>query len=246
MATNTTTPAMWRTLAETDPESGLTDGLLLLVPLVTTQYLTALQGRNYPYVLIDQADSSGKSTIVDSTNWQGAYDATRYLIEQGHSRIGFITGLMEIHSAVDRLEGYKAALADHNIPLLDELIVPGDFWHSGGYTAAHQLLDLSTIPTAIFASNDLEAFGAMEAIRERGLEIPKDISIMGFDSIPQSLIVYPKLTTVQQPLEQMGRMAARLLLEQIENPERPPRRITLATQLIVRDSCRPLAQSERR
>jgi LacI family transcriptional regulator, galactose operon repressor len=219
--------------------NGLTEGLLLIVPLIPTHYLDALQKRGFPYVLIDQMDSSGKSSILDSTNWQGAYDATRYLIELGHRRIGFITGLMGIHSAVDRLEGYKTALADHNVPLVDELIVEGDYWHPGGYAAAQRFLDLPQIPSAIFASNDLEAIGAMEAIRERGLQIPEDISIIGFDDIPQVSIVYPKLTTVRQPLEQMGRLAARLLLEQIENPDRPPRRITLATQLIIRDSCRP-------
>jgi len=220
--------------------NGLTDGLLLLIPLVPTEYLDALQARNFPYVMIDQADNTGKSSIVDATNWQGAYDAARYLIELGHRRIGFITGLMEIQSAVDRLDGYKAALADHDIPFAEELIYHGDFWEPSGYAAVQHLLSLQQTPTVIFASNDLEAFGAMEAIRERGLQIPDDISIMGFDNIPQGSIVYPKLTTIQQPLDQMGRMAARMLLEQIENPERPPRRITLATQLIVRDSCRSI------
>jgi LacI family transcriptional regulator len=221
--------------------NGPTDGLLLIVPLIPAEYLNALQQRNYPYVLVDQADATGKSSVIDSTNWQGAYDAARYLIESGHRRIGFITGLMEIQSAVDRLEGFKSALADHNIPFLEELVVAGDYWHPGGYAATQRLLDLPQIPTAIFASNDLEAIGATEAIRERGLRIPDDISIIGFDDIPQASIVYPKLTTVRQPLDQMGRLAARLLLEQIENPDRPPRRITLATQLIIRDSCRPVS-----
>ncbi len=221
--------------------NGPTDGLLLIVPLMPTEYLTALQQRNYPHVLVDQADPTGKSSVIDSTNWQGAYDGTRYLIELGHRRIGFITGLMDLHSAVDRLEGYKSALADHNTPFEKELVVEGDYLQSGGYNAAHKLLNQPPAPTAIFASNDLEAIGAMEAIRERGLQIPDDISVIGFDDIPQASIVYPKLTTVRQPLDQMGRLAARLLLEQIENPDRPPRRITLATQLIIRDSCRPLS-----
>jgi LacI family transcriptional regulator len=108
--------------------NGLADGLLLVVPANASDYLDALRGRNFPYVLIDQGDSSGKSSIVDSTNWQGAYDATRFLIELGHRRIGFITGQMEIQSAVDRLEGYKAALTHYDIPFIEELIVQGDFF----------------------------------------------------------------------------------------------------------------------
>jgi LacI family transcriptional regulator len=220
--------------------NGLSDGLLLVVPLVASSYLEALQEINFPYVLIDQTDPSAKSAIVDATNWQGAYDATRYLIELGHRRIGFITGLMEIHSAIDRLEGYKAALIDHKLPILEDLIVEADFWQSKGYQAAQKLLALSPRPTAIFASNDLSAFGVIEAIREQGLTIPNDISIVGFDDIPQATATHPKLTTVHQPLDQMGRVAARLLLEQIENPDRPPRKVTLATRLVIRESCRAI------
>ena len=218
--------------------NGLSDGLLLVVPLVTGSYLNALQEINFPYVLIDQSDPTLKSSVVDTTNWQGSYDATRYLLELGHRRIGFISGLRALHSAIDRLEGYKAALIDGGVPVLEELIVEGDFWQTGGYEAAQKLLRLPRRPTAIFASNDLSAFGAMEAIREHGLKMPDDMSIVGFDDIPQALTAHPKLTTVQQPLEQMGRVAARMLLEQIENPDRSVRKVTLATHLIIRDSCR--------
>lgn len=144
---------------------------------------------------------------------------------------------MELNSAVNRMEGYKAALADYNIPFLKELVVEGDFWQQQGYESAQYLLSLPTLPTAIFASNDLSAFGVMEAARERGLRIPEDISSMGFDDIPQASLMHPKLTTVHQPLEQMGRVAARMLLEAIEQPDRPPRRVTLATRLVIRDSC---------
>lgn len=217
--------------------NGLTEGLLLLVPLVQAAYLEALRERNFPYVLIDQSDESDKSPMVHCTNWQGAYDATRYLLELGHRRIGFISGIMEITSAVERLEGHRAALMDAGLELDERLIVGGDFWQSAAYEATHKLLSLKNRPTAIFASNDLSAFGVMEAVREAGLSIPQDISIIGFDDIPQASIVHPKLTTMRQPLDQMGRMAARMLMERIENPELTPRRVTLATRLIVRDSC---------
>jgi LacI family transcriptional regulator len=219
---------------------GLADGLLLVVPLVTGEYLEALREQNFPYVLIDQTDPANRSSVVDSTNWQGAYEATRYLISLGHTHIGFITGLMTLNSAVDRLEGYQAALLDHDIPYDPALVMPGDFWQPSGVVAANRLLDLPKRPTAIFASNDLSAFGAMEAIRERGLDIPKDISLVGYDDVPQASLVYPPLTTVRQPLDQMGRVAARMLIDEIEHPRHISRRVTLSTDLIIRHSCRSL------
>jgi LacI family transcriptional regulator len=220
--------------------SGLTAGLILVVPLVSTSYLDALHERKFPIVLIDQIDTTGKSSTVDATNWQGSYEATNYLIELGHRRIGIITGLMDIRSAVDRLDGYKAALQDNGLAIDDSLIVAGDFWQFRGYHAAKELLELSQRPTAILASNDLTAFGAMEAIRDYGLEIPNDISVIGFDDIPQARIVHPKLTTVRQPLDQMGRLAVKLLLERIKDPTLPPKHITLSTHLVVRESCQRL------
>lgn len=220
--------------------SGLTDGLLLLVPLTPAIYLETLQQLQFPYVLIDQYDDTGNSNVVDSTNWQGAYDATIYLINLGHRKIAHITGHILLNSAADRLDGYKTALADHHIPIREDYIIEGDFWQRKAYEITSRLLQLEDPPTAIFAANDLTAFGAMEAIRHAGLSIPEDISIIGFDDVPQSLITYPKLTTVRQSLDKMGRVAVQLLIEQIENRDRPPRRITLATELIERESCRPL------
>jgi LacI family transcriptional regulator len=220
--------------------NGLTEGLLLITPLILTTYLDVLREQNFPYVLIDQVDASEDSSVVEATNWQGAYEATRYLIQLGHTRIAFIKGRLAIRSAVDRLRGYKAALADCDIPVREELIIEGDFLQQTGYETTKRLLQsVEPPPTAIFASNDLSAFGAMDAVREWGLRIPDDISIIGFDDIPQASLVYPKLTTVRQPLEEMGKVAVQMLLEQIEDQSRPPQRVALATQLVIRDSCGP-------
>lgn len=220
--------------------NGLTEGLLLIAPLVPTTYLDALRDQNFPYVLIDQTDTTDNSSFVEATNWQGAYEATRYLSQLGHTRIAFIKGSLAIRSAVDRFQGYKAALTDSDIPIREELVVEGDYQQRTSYEAVKNLLQsVDPLPTAIFASNDLSAFGAMDAVRELGLDIPDNISIIGFDDIPQASLVYPKLTTVRQPLEQMGRVAVRMLLERIEDQSRPPQRVVLATQLIVRDSCGP-------
>ena len=218
--------------------NGLTEGLLLVAPLAPTTYMDVLREQNFPYVLIDQADATKNSNVVEATNWQGAYEATHYLSQLGHTRIAFVTGALAVRSAIDRLHGYKAALVDCNIPIREELIIEGDYQQQTGYEITKGLLQSAKpLPTAIFASNDLSAFGAMDAAREYGLRIPDDISIIGFDDVPQAPFVYPKLTTVRQPLELMGQVAVKILLEQIEDPSRLPQRVALATQLVIRDSC---------
>jgi LacI family transcriptional regulator len=218
--------------------NGLSEGLLLIAPLDPTAYVDDLRARNYPYVLIDQADAIGYNSVVEATNWQGAYDATRYLNGLGHTRIAFISGALAMRSAVDRLSGYQAALANCGIPAREEWIIEGDYQQQTGYESTKRLLqNEDPPPTAIFASNDLSAFGAMDAARECGFRIPDDISIIGFDDVPQSAIIYPKLTTIRQPLEQMGQTAAQMLLAQIENPSYTPQRVVLPTQLVIRDSC---------
>src|SRR5262249_42275936 len=153
--------------------NGLTEGLLLVAPMVPATYLDALREQNFPYVLLDQADTTENSSVVEATNWQGAYEATRYLRQLGHTRIAFITGALTIRSAVDRLRGYKAALTDCNIPIREELVIEGDFQQQTGYETTKSLLQsVVSRPTAIFASNDLSAFGAMDAARDCGLRIP--------------------------------------------------------------------------
>lgn len=219
--------------------NGLSEGLLLVVPLLSPDYLKTLSDLNYPYVLIDEIDETGNSFSVVASNQQGAYDATQYLIELGHRRIAFIKGIPALHSSKARLEGYLSALRDYHVPIHWEYIVEGDFLQWSGYYQTQNLLALPHPPTAIFAGNDVMALGAMDAIRTTGLEIPKDISLIGFDDIPQAFTTHPKLTTVRQPLEEMGRMGVKLLLAQIEDPDCPPSQTTLATELVIRDSCQP-------
>jgi LacI family transcriptional regulator len=220
------------------------DGLLLVLPRNAGAYLETLQKRHFPHVLVDHEGINHGMSVpsIVAENWKGAYDATSYLLQLGHRRIGFITGTLEMGSAQDRLAGYKAALQKHDIPVLPELIRKGDFLQPHGYTCARELLNLAEPPTAIFTSNDISAFGVMEAVRDLGLQIPRDISIVGFDDIPQAAHVRPPLTTVRQPLEEMGRRAARLLLHYIENPSAEVERIELPTELIIRESCQSPAR----
>ena len=221
---------------------GMTDGLLLVLPRDPEEYLISLRQRHFPYVLIDHQGISEAESAVGATNRQGGYEATKYLIDLGHHRIGFITGTMDLGCSRDRLEGYRTALCESEIPVEPALIQEGDFNQPTGYLAARHLLDLSTPPTAIFASNDVMAFGVMEAVRDRSLRIPEDISIVGFDNIPQAEHVSPQLTTIEQPLAEMGHEATRALLTMIREPERPYQRVELPTKLIVRASTQALKQ----
>jgi LacI family transcriptional regulator len=224
---------------------GMADGLLLILPRNPEAYLQSLLRRRFPYVLIDHQGIGEGGAAVGATNRAGGYTATRYLIELGHRRIGFITGAMDVGCAVDRLEGYRAALAEFGIPADPALVAAGNFARETGFAGARTLLDLPDPPTAIFASNDEMAFGVIDAARDRGLRIPGDLSIVGFDDIPPAASVYPALTTVRQPLEQMGRVATQMLLRLISDEQIRPERAELPTELIVRESCRPLGDSSR-
>jgi LacI family transcriptional regulator len=215
---------------------GMVDGLLVILPRNPADYTGTLTSRNFPFVLIDHQGTGNPCPAVGATNWQGAYNATEYLIKLGHRRIGFITGSMDLGAAIDRLEGYKSALQVHHIPEDPQLIYEGTFFQPDGYAGGSALMDLKNPPTALFASNDVMAMGVMDAIRERGLHIPEDVSIVGFDDIPQAAMVRPALTTVRQPLDEMGRLATQMLIDQLKNPEKEFGRIELPTELIVRDS----------
>ena len=218
---------------------GMVDGLLLVLPRNPADYIGTLTNRNLPFVLIDHQGIGSDCPAVGATNWQGAYNATEYLIKLGHERIGFITGWMDLGCAVDRLDGYRSALRTHHIPDVSELVYEGSFFQPDGYAGASVFLDLPTPPTAIFASNDVMAMGAMDAVRSRDLRVPEDISLLGFDDIPQASLVHPALTTVRQPLEQMGRVATQVLLDLLKDPEKAINRLELPTELMIRGSTAP-------
>lgn len=215
---------------------GMADGMLLVLPRNPVDYFEFLTNQKYPFVLIDHQGSGSACPSVGATNWQGAYNATEYLIKLGHRRIGFIVGSPDLGAAVDRFKGYKSALKTHHIPLDEALIYQGDFFQPDGYAGGKTLLSLKNPPTAIFASNDSMAIGVMDAVREMSLRIPDDISVMGFDDIPQAAMVRPGLTTVRQPLEEMGRVATQMLLDMLKKPNKIPERIELPTGLVIRDS----------
>jgi len=217
--------------------SGFADGLLLVLPADPEAYIDSIARREFPYVLIDHGGLNDPGPSVGATNEQGGYDATCYLLDLGHTRIGLVTGFLQMGCATDRVAGYRRAHAERGVPVDESLIGIGDFHQPLGYERARELLALEDPPTAIFASNDESAFGVMDAVRDCGLRIGDDISIVGFDDILTASMVHPQLTTVRQPLKEMGRRATRMLLDRIENPSLPPERIDLSTELVIRQSC---------
>jgi LacI family transcriptional regulator len=216
----------------------ITDGLILILPHADDDEIQSLEQEGVPIVMVDHRGSTIKLPAVDVDNYTGSRQATEYLLGLNHRRIGFIAGLYAASSA--RLRGYKEALLNASIPFDKTLVVQGNFFQPGGFTAMTKLLALPKPPTAIFAANDLTAFGAMEAIKEHGLRIPNDISVIGFDDIPMASQVYPPLTTVRQPLAEMGAAAVRMMIAKLRGVEPPSKRITLPTELVVRATTRDL------
>lgn len=219
---------------------GTAEGLLLVLPSSPSSYLETLRAHDFPFVLIDHQGINDQGPAVGATNWQGAFNATEYLVQLGHQEIGFITGALDLGCSRDRLAGYEAALRTHHIPYTSDYVCFGDFFQPSGFSCAHALLTRPDRPTAIFASNDVMAMGVMEAVRVCGLRVPEDVSVIGFDDIPQSALLYPPLTTVRQPLEKMGQVATQMLLDMLDNPDQPASRIELPTELVARGSTIPL------
>ena len=173
-------------------------------------------------------------------NWLGGRLATEHLLALGHRRIAIISGDASLRCSRDRIAGYRAALEDAGVAVDAELIRPGAFIQQTGYEQTCALLDLAEPPTAIFAGSDTQAMGVYAALRARGLSLPGDMSVVGFDDVPLASIVTPALTTVRQPLAEMGRVATTMLLRLIAEEPLDSRRVELTTTLIVRESTAPV------
>ena len=190
-----------------------------------------------PLVVIDPANTPPPDIpSVGATNWAGGFAATEHLLSLGHRRIGAITGPADLLCSLARLDGYRSALERAGVPADPSLIGYGDFLHEGGFARAAELLDLPDPPTAIFAGSDQQAFGVYEAARQRSLLIPDDLSVVGFDELPVSRWASPPLTTVRQPLEEMGRAAAQMLGELMDGVPLRTNRVELSTELRIRES----------
>ncbi len=219
---------------------GTTDGALLILPSETPAELTALQRQGYPFVVVDPATPLDDAIpVVAAANWTGGKTATAHLIALGHRRIGVITGRRNEIASRDRLAGYHSALLAVELAADPALLVESDFSIDGGWRAARRLLARHQPPTAIFAFNDNMAVGALRAARELGLDVPGRLSVVGFDDVENASLVTPALTTVRQPLQEMGRVAAGILYRLIDDQPLDVTRIELSTRLVVRASTAP-------
>jgi LacI family transcriptional regulator/LacI family xylobiose transport system transcriptional regulator len=219
-----------------------TDGVIIVSSRLSAQQYGQLNARSIPFVVIDpDGEPAPDVASVGATNWQGGLTATRHLLELGHRRIGMIGGPPDMLCSRARIDGYRAALETAGVEVDPSLIMNGDFLVGSGHDHGHALLSLPDRPTAIFAGCDMQAFGVFEAARQRGLRVPDDLSVVGFDDLPLSKSAWPPLTTVRQPLEEMAFLATRMALgiSRGETPE--PRRVELSTDLVVRESSGPPA-----
>ena len=211
-------------------------GVIAVFSDISESMREQLAARGIPYVVVDPTGEPLHDTpSVGATNWNGGLSATRHLLELGHTRIGMIGGPPTMLCSRARVDGYRAALETAGLDVDPELIRWGTFHVEAGYEHGQALLELPERPTAIFAGSDLQAFGVYEAARVLGIEIPTQLSVIGFDDLPMARWVGPPLTTIRQPLTEMAATAARFVLGQTEDS-----RVELATTLVVRQSTRDI------
>lgn len=190
-----------------------------------------------PVVCVDRSLRNGNLDKVEVDNHMGALTAVKHVMERGHKRIGIICGPSDSSTGRERLRGYKEAHAQAGIPVKSEFVRFGDFMQESGRVLTAALLDLPDPPTALFVCNGLMTVGALEEIAARGLKIPRDIAIVGFDELPLASVFNPPLTLVRQPAYEVGKCAAELLLKRLEDGNRPATSLKLLPELVVRKSC---------
>lgn len=190
-----------------------------------------------PVVTVDRSVDHPLISKVEVDNRYGAREAVTLLISRGHRRIGLITGRLNVSTAKDRKAGYEDALRSHELPLRPDYLHVGDNKQASGAALAAEMLALAEPPTALFVTNNLMAVGAIEAIHRRGMRIPHDVAIIGFDDLPWADALNPPLTVVRQPAYEVGQAAAELLLKRLGDPDSPAAWLRLRPRLILRQSC---------
>ena len=242
-ACNNRTYSVMLWLAEPDYErrmiprilhNGLMDGVVVASTLMDDPIVKSLFESKMPFILIGRHPSMDVN-FLDVDNLQAARKATLHLLRLGYKRVATITGSQDQVAGFDRYQGYLNALQDYDRTIRPELVADGDFTEEGGYHAMARLLPQK--PDAVFAASDMTAYGAMRAIHEANLRIPEDVAVVGFDDIPASARTTPALTTVRQPVQQMGSKAAEVLINVIENDITATQKLIMDTELVVRESC---------
>jgi LacI family xylobiose transport system transcriptional regulator len=214
-------------------------GIILVAAQLSEKVKSRLRSRNIPVVMIDPYGAPATDApSIGSADWNGGFLATRHLLELGHTKVAIITGPDDMLASTARLSGYRAALDAAGIAVRREWIRPGEFHHDDGLEQGLALLraDPDERPTAIFASSDLQALGVYDAARSLGLDIPGDVSVVGYDDLAIAKWAGPAMTTVRVPLAEMAEQAMHLVMRLRDEPELAFRRVDMATTLITRDS----------
>ncbi|MFC0475121.1 LacI family DNA-binding transcriptional regulator [Robertmurraya beringensis] len=240
--------ALYMTTGKTDNEildgvtqmvqGGRVDGVVLLYSKIEDKVLMYLQERGIPFVVIGKPFKHVEEiTHVDNDNFRATKEVTEYLIQLGHDHIAFVGGNLNLVVTVERLLGYEKALREAGISLNDEYIVHEEFLREGGQEAVRELLSLKVPPTALVVADDLMALGVLNTLDELGIKVPEDISIISFNNVLVSEMSRPPLTSVDINIFDLGFDAARSLIQKIENPKEPIKRIIIPHQIVKRFSC---------
>ncbi len=222
------------------------DGLIITPPCDNDEtLLRQLQKAHIPFVRLTPMNISSSLPSVSADDRRGAYEMTEYLIGLGHRRIGFISGPETQHAGIERFQGFRDALEDRGIPFNPAWVRPGDFSFEGGMRQGAELMSLRNRPTAIFASNDESASGVLVAAHMRGISVPGDISVAGFDDFPSATKNFPALTTVNQNIQAICAQATNILVDLIKKRKPKELQVKVSTRLVVRDSTGPLQARQR-
>jgi DNA-binding LacI/PurR family transcriptional regulator len=210
------------------------DGIILGTGLRNDITLKELQEENVPIAVIARETTSITANSVLVDDYSGGYQATSHLIELGHERIAVIAEDLNVMSSRERVRGYKQALEEKGLNVDEKYILVSDFTVEDGKKITHQLLDSDNPPTAVFACNDMLAIGVIQAARDKGYNIPEKLSVVGFDNTILATVTDPPLTTVAQPILEMGHQVVDLLIQEIKEKKKVKKRIMLSPDLIVR------------
>ncbi len=213
------------------------DGYILLTQEVSDYVINRLNKREIPMVLVGHGQQNPELNSVDVDNFSGAYKATNHLIELGHERIGVIMASPDMKESIDRIEGYKKALTDAGVPFREDFISVGDYSQKHGMTTIQQWIRKDVDLSAVFCMSDTLGMGALLALNQEGISVPEKMALVGFDDLPISRYTIPPMTTVQQPIYEKGKRAAKLLIRQIEDDGSKVVHENLEPRLMVRESC---------
>jgi len=220
------------------------DGIIVAPSAQSAPVIASIFEGGTPVVLLDRELPGMSLDLVECDNESGAFDAVSYLIERGHSRICIIAGRVAVSTGAQRLAGYKRAMQEHDLKVDDELIKVGDYRLDLAYQKTREALDTPNRPTAMFVCNNQMTLGAVMAIRDAGLRIPDDISLIGFDDPEWARLMDPPITSVAQPISQMGTKAAEILMARLNGSIKSgPSTATLPLYFTERASCRTLNKS---